>query len=174
MSFCFNAGEVFQTAIEIEKNGLNFYTKARDAVSDSEIAKLFASLAKEEVEHKKSFEAILADLPQELKNPTVSDPDQELELYIRALADQHIFGPGANPVIGPTTLATVEDALKFALQFEKDSVVFYLGLQETTCEGRGKDLVGLLVKEELQHVRRIASQLKKCSSAVKACRLNWS
>ncbi len=174
MLFCFNAGEVFQTAVEIEKNGLRFYEKASRAVSDPEVAALFASLGKEEVEHQKRFEAILSELPEELKRATVSDPDQEIDLYIRSLADQHIFGPGAKLAIGPENAGTVEDALKLALQFEKDSVVFYLGLQEATCEGRARDVVSLLVKEELQHVRRLALQMRKCSADVKACTLSWT
>ncbi len=173
MLFCFNSGEVFQAAIEIEKNGLNFYTRARQAVSDPEIVELFTSLARDEVEHKKRFEAILSEMPEELKRPTVSDPDQEIDLYIRSLADQHVFGSKEKQAGLPANLVTVEDALKLALQFEKDSVIFYLGLQEATCEGRARDLVALLVKEELQHVRRLSLQMKKCSADQKACRLHW-
>jgi rubrerythrin len=173
MLFCFNSGEVFQAAIKIEENGLNFYTKARQAVSDPDIAGLFASLANEEVAHKRYFEELLSEMDEELKRPTVGDPDQELDTYIRALADQHVFGPGVKSAGAPANLATVEDALKLAIQFEKDSVVFYLGMQEATCEGKAREVVGLLVKEELSHVRRLSLHLKKCSDNVKACALNW-
>ncbi|MDR3567043.1 MAG: ferritin family protein [Syntrophobacteraceae bacterium] len=173
MSFCFNSGEVFQTAIVIEKNGLSFYERASQAVKDPEIAELFASLAKDEVAHKKRFEALLSALPEELKRTTVADPDQEIDLYIRALADQHIFGAGEKPIGAEAKLGTVEDVLKLAIQFEKDSVVFYLGMQEVTCEGKGKEAAELLVKEELRHVRRLTLQLGKCSSEVKACSLSW-
>ncbi|MGC9196503.1 MAG: ferritin-like domain-containing protein [Syntrophobacteraceae bacterium] len=174
MLFCFNSGEVFQAAIKIEENGLNFYTMAHKAVSDPEIAQLFASLADEEVGHRKYFESLLSEMPEELKRPTVSDPEQEIGMYIEALADQHVFGPGAKQADIPANLATVEDALKLAIQFEKDSVVFYLGMQEATCEGKAKDAVGLLVKEELAHVRRLSLHLRKCSADVMACTLNWS
>ncbi len=174
MLFCFNSGEVFQAAIKIEENGLNFYTKARKAVSDPDIAQLFASLADEEVGHRKYFESLLSEMPEELKRPTVSDPEQEIGMYIEALADQHVFGPGTKQADLPANLATVEDALKLAIQFEKDSVVFYLGMQEATCEGKAREVVGLLVREELAHVRRLSLHLKKCSADVKACSLNWS
>ena len=94
-------------------------------------------------------------------------------MYIHALADQHVFGPGAKLEGAPANVATVEDALKLAIQFEKDSVVFYLGMQEATCEGKAKDVVGLLVKEELSHVRRLSLHLRKCSADAKACALHW-
>ena len=69
MSFCFNSGEVFQTAIVIEKNGLSFYERARQAVKDPEIAELFASLAKEEVAHQKRFESLLRHCPKNSNGP---------------------------------------------------------------------------------------------------------
>ena len=172
MSFCFNSGEVFQAAIEIEKNGLSFYERAGRAVSDPEIAELFATLARDEIAHQKRFESLLSELPEELRRHTVSDPDQELDLYIRALADQHIFGPGEKAGV-TEKLATVEDALRLAIQFEKDSVVFYLSMQEVTCEGKPREAVEALVKEELGHVRRLSIQLRKCSSALKSCPLSW-
>ncbi len=173
MSFSFNAAEVFQTAVEIEKNGLDFYTKASQAMSDPDMKELFASLAKDEVAHKKRFENILSDLPEELKRPTVSDPDGEVDLYIRALAGQHVFGPGDRPAIDPENLGTIEDVLKLAIQFEKDSVIFYLNMQENTSEGKAREIVTILVNEELRHVRRLSLKLNRCPSDVKACLINW-
>ena len=173
MLFCFNAGEIFQVAIEIEKNGLAFYEKAFEAVSDPEIRELFGALAKDEVAHMDRFQSLLSKLPEELKLPTVSDLDQELDLYIQDLARQHVFGTGEEFKSELAQIRTVEDALKLALRFEKDSVIFYLGIQEATCEGKARDVVGLLVKEEQQHVRRLSLQMRRCSGDVKGCLLHW-
>jgi rubrerythrin len=173
MFFCFNAGEIFQVAVEIEKNGLAFYESARQAVSDPEVRELFAALARDEVEHKHRFEALLSELPEELKRPTVSDLDNELDLYIRNLADQHVFGTGEGLKSQSACALTTEDALKLALQFEKDSVIFYLGMQEATCEGKARDVIDLLIKEEQQHLRRLSLQIGKCSANVKECLLHW-
>ncbi len=173
MIFCFNAGEVFQVAIAIEENGLAFYEKACQLVSDPEIKELFAALARDEVEHKRRFEVLLSELPEGLKRPTVSDIDHELDLYIKNLADQHVFGTDEGFKAQSASIQTVEDALKLALQFEKDSVIFYLGMQDATCEGKARDIVTLLVKEEQQHVRRLSLQMGKCSANVKECLLHW-
>lgn len=173
MIFCFNAGEVFKVAIAIEENGLAFYETARRAVSDPEVSELFAALARDEIEHKRRFEGLLAELPEELKRPTVSDLDQELDLYIRNLAGQHVFGSGESFRSHSAGIRTIEDSLKLALQFEKDSVIFYLSMQDATCEGKARDIVGLLVKEEQQHVRRLSLQMGRCAADVKSCLLNW-
>lgn len=173
MIFCFNAGEVFQVAIAIEKNGLAFYENAGQLVSDPEIKELFTALALDEAGHKRRLEGILSQLPEELKRPTVSDLDHELDLYIKNLADQHIFATDEGFKAQSASIHTVEDTLKLALQFEKDSVIFYLGMQDATCEGKARDVVTLLVKEKQQNVRRLTLQMGKCSVNVKECLLNW-
>ncbi len=48
-----------------------------------------------------------------------------------------------------------------ALQFEKDSVIFFLGMEEATCEGKDRDLITLLLKEEQSHVRRLSLQMQR-------------
>jgi hypothetical protein len=45
VTFCFNAPEVFQVAIEIIENGRAFYEKTGSLIEDPEVNKLFADLA---------------------------------------------------------------------------------------------------------------------------------
>ncbi len=173
MIFCFNAGEVFDVAINIEKNGVHFYEKAQQAIDDPEVKALFKALANDGAQHKKQFEQFKAELPEELKRPTVSDPNNELDTYISMLADQHVFSSGADLEKQLASVKTVSDALDMAMRFEKDSVIFYLSLQEATCEGRAHDLINVLIREKQNHVKRLSVQTRKCSADVKACLLNW-
>jgi rubrerythrin len=173
MLFCFNAGEIFQLAIDIEKNGIAFYREVQQATEDPEMKQLFSVLESEEVEHKKRFEEFLSGLDAELKRPTVFDPDNELDLYLQTLADQHVFGKDQETRTRVAGIRTITDALELALQCEKDSVIFYLSMQEAACEGKARDLISLLIKEEQQHMRRLASQMRRCSADAKECLLNW-
>lgn len=161
MLFCFNPAEVFQIAIEIEENGKSFYERAQEIVEDAEVQKLFSELAREEVEHRKRFDSIKSALPGDLQTPTVSDPDNQLDQYIKMMADQHVFSSTEEMILKVSEIRSVSDALKLAIQFEKDSVIFYLGMQEATCEGKARDLVSLLIKEEQDHVRRLSLQLRR-------------
>ncbi|NSW87136.1 MAG: ferritin family protein [Syntrophobacteraceae bacterium] len=161
MIFCFNAGEVFRIAVQIEENGKAFYEKAQSVIEDAEVKKLFADLALEEVEHKKKFQDLMAQFPPSASTPTVSDPDNQLDQYIQMMADQHIFGTTEGVDRELAGVRNAVDALKMALQFEKDSVIFFLGMQEATCEGKDRDLIHLLVKEEQEHVRRLSLQLRR-------------
>jgi len=173
MQFCFNAGEIFQLAIDIEENGIAFYKEAQQAVEDPEMRRLFSALAAEEMEHKRQFMEFLSKLPEDLKQPTVFDPDNELDRYLQTLADQHVFGKGREIKEELAKIRTLADALNLALRCEKDSVIFYLSMQEATCEGKARDFISLLIKEEQQHVRRLSVQFQKCSADARECLLNW-
>jgi len=81
------------------------------------------------------------------------------------MADQHIFRNDKEMQEQISKIKTTVDALRMAIQFEKDSVLFFLSMQEATCEGKGRDLVNLLVKEEQEHVRRLSLQLRKVTHA---------
>jgi len=161
MLFCFNAAEVFQIAIEIEENGKAFYDKAQKLIQDAGVKALFADLATQEVEHKKRFEALKAQLPQKASEATVSDPNDELYAYLRMMADQHVFVSGSAVDEQLAQIKTATDALKLAIQFEKDSVLFFLSMQDATCDDKGRDLIQLLVKEEQEHLKRLSLELRK-------------
>jgi rubrerythrin len=161
MIFCFSAGEVFQIGIEIEENGKAFYDKAQKIIEDAGVKGLFADLASQEVEHKKRFELLKAQLPPEVQTATVNDPDNELYSYIRMMADQHVFRSSAEVDEQLSRVKTAADALRLAIQFEKDSVLFFLSMQDATCEDKGRELINMLVKEEQEHLKRLSLQLRK-------------
>ena len=163
MIFNFNASEVFRIAVEIEENGKNFYEKSQEHVGDMEVRKLFEELALQEVDHKKRFEALRGQLPATAASPTVWDPENELEQYIKMMADQHVFVSSQSMVEQLERIKDVKDALKLAIQFEKDSVLFFLSLQDATAGKEGQEVINLLVKEEQEHLRKLSLQLMRLS-----------
>ncbi len=161
MLYCFNASEVFRIAVEIKGSCIVFYEKAKSVTKDPEVQKLFEDLAREEGEHRARLEEMSEKLPKDAWKPTVSDPEQELDFYIKMMADQHMFSSIEELDAQLEAVKETKDALRLALQFEKDSVIFFLGMQEATCEGKDRDLIALLIKEEQDHVRRLSLQARK-------------
>jgi rubrerythrin len=161
MLYCFNASEVFKVAIEIKKNCIAFYEKAQKVANDPEVRRLFGDLVQEENEHKNKIEALKGKLPAGAWAPAVSDPEHELDLYIKMMADQHMFSSVKELPAQLAEVKETKDALKLALEFEKDSVIFFLGMQEATCEGKDRDVLALLIKEEQDHIRRLSLQARK-------------
>lgn len=161
MIFGFNAAEVFQIAVEIEENGRAFYEKALAKIEDPDVQAIFQDLALQEVEHKKKFLELKEKLPPQASQSTVFDPNNEMANYLKMMADGHVFRTSDNVDRKLAQVKDAVDALRMAMEFEKDSVIFFLSMQEATEEEKGRQFIGLLVKEEQEHLRRLALQLKK-------------
>jgi len=161
MLFGFNASEVFQIAIEIEKNGKVFYDKAKEMVYNPDVKQLFHDLGLEEMKHLEKFTELKASLPESAQEGSVFDPDNEMSRYLKMMADMHVFRSSADVEEQLKKIKTAEGALKIAIEFEKDSVIFFLSMQDATNEEKGKKLIGQLVKEEQGHMRRLSLQLKQ-------------
>ena len=161
--FNFNAAEVFDIAIKIEENGKHFYDRSREIIKDPEVKKLFEELAQEEVKHKEKFQTLKSQLPSTAASGAVFDPNHELDLYIKMMADQHVFISSENVEAQLGSIKDARDALRMAVEFEKDSVIFFLSMQDATEGTKGKDFIGSLVKEEQEHLRRLSLELKKIS-----------
>ena len=160
MSYSFNAGEVFKIAIQIEENGKHFYDESRKVIDNAAVQKLFAELGDQEIEHKKKFESLMAQLPPASVSPAVWDPDNELDRYIKMMADDHVFVSSVSVRDQLARVSDAKSALKMAIEFEKDSVLFFLTLEEVT-EKKEQDLIKTLVKEEQAHLKRLTLELMK-------------
>ena len=163
MGYGFNAGEVFEVAIQIEENGRKFYEESQKLIESVQVKALFADLAQQEIEHKKKFETLRAQLPPESTVATVWDPDNELDLYIKVMAENNVFISSAGVKSRIDQLRGAEDALRMAIEFEKDSVLFFLSFEEAVLGEKDRELIKSLVKEEQEHLRRLTFQLRETS-----------
>lgn len=153
MAFEFNANDVFVMAEQMERNGSDFYKKASEQVNDPEKKKLLDDLAKMEEMHEQTFGQMKSELPDREKDQTVFDPDGESGLYLRALADTRVFFEKE------IDLSSMEGIFKAAIEAEKDSIVFYLGIKDAVPENLGKDRLEHIIKEEMKHVRILSNEL---------------
>ena len=158
MSYDFNADEVFEMAEQMERNGEKFYKNAATTIDDEAHKKLLQDLAAMEVDHEKTFKAMRSELKAAEKSATVFDPDGEAALYLRALVDTRVFFEKKIDV------SSMEKILKAAIEAEKDSIVFYLGMKNAVPEKLGRDRIEAIIKEEMGHIRLLSrelAQLKK-------------
>ena len=159
MAVTFDADEIFEMAEQIERNGVKFYRKAAKGISNMQIRKLLEELADMEVDHEKTFSAMRADIVGTEHAVSVFDPDDEVGLYLRALADGRIFDVKADPSEKLTGSETPQHILKIAIALEKESVIFYLGLEEYVPPEAGKDRVRDIIKQEMGHIALLSEKL---------------
>lgn len=161
MSYGFNAAEVFRIAVQIEENGRRFYEEGQKIVKEPAIRALFQELAIQEVEHKKRFETLMAQLPADASSPTVWDPDNDMDRYIKMMADLHVFVSNESLDAQLNRVKDVVSALKLAIDFEKDSVLFFLSMEDAAESKKGQDLIRQLVREEQEHLKRLSLELRR-------------
>lgn len=148
------AEDVFTMAIRIEKNGHGFYAGAAAKANDPETKKLFQELAAMEANHIESFKILRSSLPESALSPGIWDPEGLAESYLQASADTHIFTiEDADSRL--KNVNTAQEALNMAIQFEKDSLAFFLGIKEMLPDPRGKSEIDQLIRAEMQHVKML-------------------
>lgn len=166
MSIHFNIDEVFEIAEQIERNGARFYRRAGDMkkVSDEQRNLLYA-LSAVEKKHEKIFSEMRLEIIKNEKLDTILNPDFDPEgqsaMYLHAIADSHIFDIRKDPSELLTGKETITDILKIALDREKDSIIFYLGIKEMVSKDLGQDKIDLIIKEEMTHITFISKELIK-------------
>lgn len=158
MGMPFNADEVFEMAEQIERNGAKFYRAAAEKFS--QVREVLLELATMEDEHEKTFVAMRAELSGTEVVPPVFDPDGEAQMYLRVMADDHVFNVKTDPAEQLAGKETAEDLLTMAIGVERDSIVFYVGLKEVVSSRAGKDKVESIIKEEIGHIAILNEKLQ--------------
>ena len=153
MSYDFNADEVFEMAEQMERNGAKFYRDAAENATDPANKEMLIGLSQMEEAHEKMFESMRAELTATEKASTVFDPSGEAALYLRALVDSRVFFEKEIDV------NSMLEILKAAIEAEKDSIVFYLGMKEAVPKNLGQDRIEAIIKEEMGHIKLLSKHL---------------
>jgi rubrerythrin len=159
MNDTFNAIEILEMAGEIERNGARFYRKAAEFFEDPQTKKLLMDLAEMEDQHEKVFAAMQQDFEKEQAAPVVIDPDNLSAPYLHAMAEGRVFDVRSDPVAMLSEHDSLQDILKIAINLEKESIVFYVGIKEMVPETLGKDKIDDIIREEMMHVALLGTTL---------------
>lgn len=150
MAFIFNADEVFEMAEQIERNGAAFYRLAAKQFPAQQ--RLLTIIAEQEDQHCATFSALRRQLASKDQEATAYDPGQEAEAYLRAMADRRVVDVSRRPKDVLKGAESFADILGIAVGMEKDSIVFYVGMQEMVPPALGRDKLDLIIKEEKKHI----------------------
>jgi len=159
MNITFNAFEIFEMAEQIERNGAKFYRKSAEIVPDSRLQRTLLDLAAMEDRHEKIFAGMKAEISPEQRVPAAYDPENEASLYLQAMADGHVFDVNKDISLQLSEKSSVEEILKMAIQIEKDSIIFYIGLKDFVPADAGKEKVDDIIDEERGHIVVLSRQL---------------
>jgi rubrerythrin len=160
MALVFNAGEVFEIAQQIERNGARFYRRAAEAMGEGDTAGLLLTLSDMEHTHERIFAKMSKELKPQEKEQPLYDPYGEGDQYLRALAGGYVFDLTADPNTWLSADRTPADVLHKAIGVEKDTILFYLGMKDSVPEEMGKERIEGIIRQEMNHVSLLAARLR--------------
>ena len=160
MSITFNADEIFEMAEQIERNGAKFYREAAANASDADVKAMLLDLATMEDGHELTFSQMRKELSAEEKESNIFDPDNEVAQYLQTMADFHGTEGKVSPTEKLTGNESLREVLEIALQAEKNSIAFYVGIKDMVSAKSGKDKVQAIIIEEMAHVSTIGGKLQ--------------
>jgi rubrerythrin len=146
-----NTGEILQFAIKIEQEGYKFYVQTMKKMDEAEILKLFQYLADEEFKHEHIFKNLLEKTGHSTPPETYRG---EYEAYMQDFLKSSIFEKFRLNQENIDSIQTMKNAIDMALDFEKDSIVFYSALKRYLGE-ENQSLIDRIIAEELNHISRI-------------------
>ncbi|HOD36591.1 MAG TPA: ferritin family protein [Syntrophales bacterium] len=146
---------VIDFALQVEKDGITFYTKAADMFEDRDLRALFLKLAKEEARHLEEFiglkeKTLKKGIEECFKSVDVDD-------YLNAVAREGVFPKGEDMTRKLETVKTVEEACKIALQAERNAILLYTELVKLSKDKAQRKILEKMLNEEKSHLVRITS-----------------
>jgi len=161
MGISFSADEVFEMAMDIEKNGEAYYRKALALAKSADVKGVMTDLMEQERHHYATFKDLRDKLPPRASLPTVADPESEEYLYLDALVKSRLFNTAREAEALAAKAGDEIEALKSALVFEKDTILFFQTMKAITEERLGRSDVDRIIEEEHRHVVRISKAIKE-------------
>jgi len=151
-----NMSEVLEFAIAIEQQGYKFYVETMKKMKEAKILALFQYLADEEFKH----EHIFKDLQK--KVGTFTPPESypgEYETYMNDFIKSNFLKKIDDIQSTINSVEKIEDAIHIALDFERDSIVFYTALKKYIGD-ENQDIIEKIIQEELSHILKINNYIK--------------
>ena len=129
-----------ETAVKMETDAMKFYSEARDRVSHPLGKKIFDGFVTDESRHLKMLKDILNDLEIDTKGVHLGDDIKTIFTELKDRMMQRV-----------TATADEIEAVKIALDFEKEGYHFYEKAAREAEEEKEKKLFEVLTVEERKH-----------------------
>ena len=148
----YNINEVLEMAVQTEKLGFKFYTSIAEKFKRNKgLVELFTKLASKEKVHEKTFTDLKSMVARSGAEPVEWD---EVSNYMRAFVESEFFLGKGKSLPSMARIRTSKDAVKFALGFEKETLLYFMELRKIVKE---KEIVDEVINEEKSHIMWLAA-----------------
>jgi rubrerythrin len=152
------AKEIFDIAIQIERDGKLFYQRAAE-LFDGEVKETLLGLAEMEENHETFFVKLKELLSEPDSEQMRFDAKRESGSFLTALARTKIFDLDRSAEQTWPANSSIDDIFRMAIHSEKESIVYYVGLKEVVPDEITKLKIKEILKEEMKHITLLTETL---------------
>ncbi len=146
----YSVSEIVEQAVQTEKLGFDFYTKMSERFAgNEELRNLFETLAMKEQQHEATFTA-LKDQVGDHKYENW----EEAGKYLRSIVESEFFLGNEKTLPSLEHIDSVENAVKFAMSFEKETLLYFYYLSDAlkVVSSDKEAAIDKIIKEEQSHL----------------------
>ena len=147
----FSACELVDIAIQIEKNGRDFYSALAGKSKDPSVVEIFKYLSNDENQH-------IADFKKMFNSVCNYEPEgaypEEYFAYMNTLAGQYVFTEEGKGKKMAEETKSMDEGINMAMALEKDSVLFYEEMKKNVPE-KSIGFVDKIIGEEKKHITKL-------------------
>lgn len=151
MGVFFSGRELINIAIGIERNGAAFYDALVNSAEDAKARDTYRYLADKEREHMETFQNMLGSVGDYQPSETYTE---EYALYLKGLVDSAVFADDKIAREMAEKVTSTSEAIQIGLRAEKDSILFYLEMQNLV-RSSDREVVNRIIEEERSHLRQL-------------------
>ena len=154
----YNVVEVIQMAINIEKEGYEFYSRIAKHAATEKSKAVFILLAEQEKKHIDTFTNLL-DIMSGIHSAQGQYMfDEDVSSYFLALTENKVFT--ADRMYEAADMTSAKEAIQEGIHAEKNSILFYTELLKITELTEVKHSLELIIEEERRHILDLNTLLK--------------
>ena len=146
----FNVLEITKIAMDMEKEGQDFYHRAAALANDDRLRSIFVLLEEQEKRHGELF-SNLHKMLSETHN--LSDEylyDESVSLYMKALVENKVFKEHELAQI--KNMSSMKEAIHIGINSEKSSILFYSEIIKNSKSKEILHVLSIILEEEKKHL----------------------
>ena len=156
----FTKNEIVEMAVKMEQNGYAFYDQALQRTDlDEETKAILLKLRDDEKEHEKTFLA----LRNKIDNVDLSESPswEDAQFYMESFVESHVFNETGKAIQLAQKAENAAELLKYAIQFEKDTLLFFFSLSRNIKGLKAEEAVDAIIDEETIHINKLREHVKE-------------
>ena len=153
--------EFLEVAIEIERNGFNFYESVARRGLNKEIKDIFTQLAGKEKEHEHTFRDMLTHI-----GGYVAEHPCANYQYVRSVADSNVFTQEQARTLMAKDITTDIEAAEIGINFEKESILLYSEIRGMVPQA-DQNIIDMITNEEKKHLSELMYLVNRLKSGAR-------